>query len=228
MLLSLLLNLTEAGCLRVFPRKYSPHYRHFSFLPPFGILYPHRDCNLISTKESILRHFPLQSTSTREGPNKKLGLQGQGRSEHQPLPGKQPRELREWQKNIFPGRLPACSPALPQAASPRGAARLSSAHRGHLAALPSQQLHQPAPIFNNNTDFYEVRFSSEEEIKPRSWVEAQQRYNLGFRRGAGYHRDQWRSLELAERQTPFPCTPFPDPPRAFTPIHAGSNGHLHT
>lgn len=101
MLLSLLLNLTEAGCLCVFPRKYSPHYRHFSFLPPFGILYPHRDCNLISTKESILRHFPLQSTSTREGPNKKSGLQGQERSEHQPLPGKQPWELWEWQKKTF-------------------------------------------------------------------------------------------------------------------------------
>lgn len=121
MLLSLLLNLTEAGCLRVFPRKYSPHYRHFSFLPPFGILYPHRDCNLISTKESILRHFPLQSTSTREGQNKKSGLQGQEWSKHQPLSGKQPQELWEWQKKKhFSRQAPCVFPCPPAGCQPQG------------------------------------------------------------------------------------------------------------
>lgn len=110
MLLSLLLNLTNAGCRSTLLRKYRPHYTYFSFLPPFGVLYPHRDCNLISTKESILQHLPLQNTTSREGRSRKSSPQGQERRDHSHLLGEPAWELWASPKSIFPCRLYICSP----------------------------------------------------------------------------------------------------------------------
>lgn len=84
---------------------------YFSFLPQFGILYPHCDCNLISTKESILQRSPLQSTTRNEG-HRKSSPQFLERSSHSHFLNKLSWELQASPKLIFPGRIYLCSPQL--------------------------------------------------------------------------------------------------------------------
>lgn len=96
----------------MFLRKYRAHYTHFSFLPPFGILCPHRDRNLISARESILQHLPLQNTTRREGHSRKSSPQCQERRHHSRFLGKLAWDLWASPKLIFPGRFYVRSPQL--------------------------------------------------------------------------------------------------------------------